>query len=172
MYSRIGCRDWIEARRKALEIGYLLGYQYYGCGCFIALKVPKAEMLRMKGIVYLSWDDWRELLEDEVKNWGNSELFWRYNIWKYDYLKQKYLFIKDWIKERISFLPKQIQKQIQRRLAGSLIKRLNYRGIQVYFTPFGSYVQKEVEPLLYQLIYDSKIIKEVKDESTGIETTY
>jgi len=168
MYSRIGCRYWIKARKKALKIDYLLGYQYYGCGCFIALKVPKAEMLRMKGIVYLDWDNWRELLEDEVKDWNNDELFWKYNIWKYRYLKQKYLFIKEWVKEKAGFLPKQIQK----RLAGSLIKRLTYRGIQVYFTPFGSYVQKEVEPLLYQLIYNSKIIKEAKDESTGIETAY
>ncbi|MCI4463604.1 MAG: hypothetical protein JHC30_05475 [Caldisericum sp.] len=168
MYTRIGCRSWEKVRKKALEIGYLLGYQYYGCGCFIALKVLRAEMLRMKGIVYLDWDKWREYLEDEVKDWSNSELLWQYNIWKYKYLKQKYLFIKDWVKEKAYFLP----KRDRRRLTGSLIKRLTYQGIQVYFTPFGPYVQKDVEPMLYQLIYNSKIIKEAKDESTGIETTY
>jgi len=168
MYSRIGCRCWIETRKKALTVGYLLGYQYYGCGCFIALKITKAELLRMKGIVYLDWDKWREYLEDEVKDWTNDELFWWYNIWKYKYLKQRYLFIKDWVKEKASFLP----RVVQRRLAGSLIKRLNYQGVKVYFTPFGVYVQKELEPMLYQLIYSSKIIKEAKDEGTGIETAY
>ena len=168
MYSRIGCRSWEKVRKKALEIGYLLGYQYYGCGCFIALKVPRAEMLRMKGIVYLDWDKWREYLEDEVKNWTNNELFWQYNIWKYKYLKQKFLFIKDWVKEKASFLP----RVVQRRLIGSLIMRLNYRKVPVYFTPFGPYVQKDLEPMLYQLIYSSKILKEAKDESTGIETAY
>jgi len=168
MYTRIGCRSWIDVRKKALEIGYLLGYQYYGCGCFIALKVPKAEMLRMKGIVYLEWGDWRKYLEDEVRNWSNGELLWWYNIWKYKYLKERFLFIKDWVKERASFLP----RLVRRRLAGSLIRRLTYRGIQVYFTPFGPYVQRDVEPLLYQLVYDSKIIKEAIDEGTGIKATY
>jgi hypothetical protein len=168
MYTRIGCRSWEKVRKKALEIGYLLGYQYYGCGCFIALKVPKAEILRMKGIVYLDWNDWRKYLEDEVKNWSNSELLWWYNIWKYKYLKEKFLFIKDWVKEKAGFLP----RQVQRRLVSSLIDRLDYRGVQVYFTPFGHYIQKEFEPMLYQLIYSSKIIKEAINESTGIKTTY
>jgi len=168
MVSYIGCRSWEKVRKKVSEVGYLLGYQYYGCGCFIALKVPKAELLRLKGIVYLEWDDWRKYLENEVKDWGNDELLWRYNIWKYKYLKQRYLFIKDWVKEKAYFLP----RLVRRRLAGSLIKRLTYRGIQVYFTPFGPYVQRDVEGLLYQLIYSSKIIKEGKDESARIETTY
>jgi hypothetical protein len=53
-----------------------------------------------------------------------------------------------------------------------LIKRLSYQGVKVNFTPFGVYVQKELEPMLYQLIYSSKIIKEVRDEGTGIETAY
>ena len=168
MYSRIGCRAWEKIRKKVLEIGYLLGYQHYGCGCFIALKIPKAEMLRMKGIIYLDWDNWRKYLEDEVKNWSNSELLWWYNIWKYEYLKQRFLFIKDWVRKKTYFLP----RLVQRRLAGSLIKRLTYRGVQVYFTPFGSYVQKDIEPMLYQLIYNSKILKEGKDESSRVETTY
>jgi len=168
MYSRIGCRAWGKIRKRALDIGYLLGYQYYGCGCFIALKVPKAEMLRMKGVVYLDWDEWRKYLEDEVKDWTNKELLWRYNIWKYEYLKKRYLFVKDWVDEKCRFLP----SQIRRRTFGSLISRLKYRGIYVFFTPFGVYVQKEVEPILYQLIYSSKIIKEVKDEGTRIEATY
>jgi hypothetical protein len=168
MYTRIGCRDWKRRRHKALKQGYLLGYQYYGCGCFIALKIPRAEMLRMKGIIYLDFDEWREYLEDEVKNWTNDELFWKYNIWKYRYLKQRYLFIKDWVKEKANFL----LKRDQRRLVSSLINRLKYQGIHVYFTPFGHYIEKDIEPMLYQLVYSSKILKEVKDESTRIETTY
>jgi hypothetical protein len=168
MYTRIGCRSWVDVREKALKVGYLLGYQYYGCGCFIALKIPKSEMLRMKGIVYLDWDEWREYLEDEVKDWTNDKLFWKYNIWKYRYLKRKYLFIKDWVKEKADFL----SKRDQRRLVSSLINRLRYRGIHVYFTPFGHYIEKDFESVLYQLIYSSKIIKEGKDESTRIETAY
>jgi len=168
MYSKLGCRSWERARKKALDMGYLLGYQYYGCGCFIALKIPRAELLRTKGIVYLDWDEWRKYLEDEVKELTNKELVWWYNIWKYKYLKQNYLFIKDWIDEKCGFLT----NQIRRRLFSSMISRLSYRDMPIYFTPFGVYVQKDLEPLLYQLIYNSKILKEVKDEGTRIETTY
>jgi hypothetical protein len=168
MYSRLGCRDWKRARLKALKRGYLLGYQHYGCGCFIALKSAQAEALRMKGIVYLNWDEWRKFLEDAVKNWSNEELFWRYNIWKYDLLKRKYLFIRNWLNERVDYL----SNEIRRRLYGSLISRLVYRNIQVYFTPFGVYVDRRVEPLLMQLLQTSKILKEVENESTGIKTAY
>jgi hypothetical protein len=159
-------------RLKALKQGYLLGYQYYGCGCFIALKSVQAEMLRMKGIVYLDWDTWRELLEDEVKNWSDMELFWQYNIWKYDLLKRKYLFIKDWVNEQVNYLLSENTNRIRKRLYGSLISRLVYRKVRVYFTPFGVYVDRWVEPLLIQLLQSSKILKEVENESTGFKTAY
>ncbi|DAD54610.1 TPA: hypothetical protein [Aquificae Conch Spring virus] len=167
MYTRIGCRDWKRARLKALKQGYLLGYQHYGCGCFVALKTSKAEMLRVKGIVYLGWDEWRKYLEDPVKSWSNEELFWRYNIWKYAFLKQKYLFIKDWLNDRVGHLPSIFKK----RLFGSLVSRLTYRNVRVYFTPFGVYVDRRVEPLLLQLLQTSKILKEVEHESKRFEAT-
>jgi len=167
MYTRIGCRDWKRARRKALKQGYLLGYHHYGCGCFIALKTPKAEMLRTKGIVYLDWDNWRKYLEDAVKNWSNEDLFWRYNIWKYAFLKQKYLFIYDWLKGKVD-----LSSNLRKRLFGSLVSRLVYRNVRVYFTPFGVYVDRRVEPLLMQLLQTSKILKrEVENESKRLEAT-
>jgi hypothetical protein len=165
MFSRLGCRDWKRGRLKALKQGYLLGYQYYGCGCFIALKTAKAEMLRMKGVVFLDWAEWRKYLEDAVKDWSDAELFWRYNIWKYSFLKQRYLFIKDWLKDKVEDLP----SLFQRRLFGSIVSRLVYRNIRVYFTPFGVYVDRRVEPLLLQLLQTSKILKEARDEGKRFE---
>jgi len=170
MLTKLGVRDWYKTRKRIFSEGYLLGYQWYGCGAFICLDLGEhiKMKLRAKGIVFFdTFDEWKEHLENWAKNWKDWDLLMKYNIRKYQYLKEKYLFIVPFIKRVVGDTVK--EKEFN-QLKGAVIKRLQYRKYPIFYTPFGIYTERGVESVLYELITSSKILKkEGLYESRAIE---